>query len=225
MKKVLYSILVTGMFTMPLVAKDLKGVLVNEKQKPIAGMKLWVKNTMNSVITGKNGDFFIEQLKESDTIVISVNKRQDAIIPMAGKADGWYVKLEKKSFILKIGNKEEKIEYTGKRRVERNNNIITRQQIEESRASDLYELLQGRVPGLNVETVDGEQRISLRGGTSLELDNEPLFVIDGTNYESSNEADRSVNINDIEKIEVYKDGSVFGFKGANGAIVITTKKL
>ena len=103
--------------------------------------------------------------------------------------------------------------------------IITRQQIEESRASDLYELLQGRVPGLNVEAVDGEQRISLRGGTSLELDNEPLFVIDGTNYESSNEADRSVNINDIEKIEVYKDGSVFGFKGANGAIVITTKKL
>lgn len=144
---------------------------------------------------------------------------------MAGKADGWYVKLEKKSFILKIGNKEEKIEYTGKRRVERNNNIITRQQIEESRASDLYELLQGRVPGLNVEAVDGEQRISLRGGTSLELDNEPLFVIDGTNYESSNEADRSVNINDIEKIEVYKDGSAFGFKGANGAIVITTKKL
>ena len=105
MKKVLYSILVIGMFTMPLVAKDLKGVLVNEKQKPIAGMKLWVKNTMNSVITGKNGDFFIEQLKESDTIVISVNKRQDAIIPMAGKADGWYVKLEKKSFILKIVNK------------------------------------------------------------------------------------------------------------------------
>ena len=48
MKKVLYSILVIGMFTMPLVAKDLKGVLVNEKQKPIAGMKLWVKNTMNS---------------------------------------------------------------------------------------------------------------------------------------------------------------------------------
>ena len=80
---------------------------------------------------------------------------------MAGKADGWYVKLEKKSFILKIGNKEEKIEYTGKRRVERNNNIITRQQIEESRASDLYELLQGRVPGLNVEAVDGEQRITL----------------------------------------------------------------
>ena len=39
MKKVLYSILVIGMFTMPLVAKDLKGVLVNEKQKPIAGMK------------------------------------------------------------------------------------------------------------------------------------------------------------------------------------------
>lgn len=78
---------------------------------------------------------------------------------------------------------------------------------------------------MNVEAVDGEQRISLRGGTSLELDNEPLFVIDGTNYESSNEADRSVNINDIEKIEVYKDGSAFGFKGANGAIVITTKKL
>jgi len=225
MKKVLFFIFVAGIFTMSLTAKDLKGVLVNEKQKPISGMKLWVKNTMTSVLTSKYGDFLIEQIKESDTIVIAVNKRQDAIIPVAGKADGWYVKLGKKSFTLKIGDKEETMEYTDKRRAERNNNIITRQQIEESKANDLYELLKGRIPGLNVETADGEQRISLRGGTSIELNNEPLFVIDGTNYESSNEADRSVNINDIEKIEVYKDGSAFGFKGANGAIVITTKKL
>lgn len=225
MKKSVILFFATSLLTVSLTAKDLKGVLVNEKQKPIAGMKLWIKNTMNSVVTGKYGDFHIEQIKESDTIVIAVNKRQDAIIPVAGKKDGWYVMLEKKTFTIKIGDKEEKNEYTSKRQVERDNNIITRRQIEESKAISLYELLKGRIPGLNIETVDGELKISLRGGTSIELSNEPLFIVDGTNYESSAEADRSVNINDIEKIEVHKDGSAFGFKGANGAIVITTKKL
>jgi outer membrane cobalamin receptor len=100
--------------------------------------------------------------------------------------------LEKKTFTIKIVDKEEKNEYTSKRQVERDNNIITRRQIEESKAISLYELLKGRIPGLNIETVDGELKISLRGGTSIELSNEPLFIVDGTNYESSAEADRSV---------------------------------
>jgi hypothetical protein len=83
MKKSVILFFATSLLTVSLTAKDLKGVLVNEKQKPIAGMKLWIKNTMNSVVTGKYGDFHIEQIKESDTIIIAVNKRQDAIIPVA----------------------------------------------------------------------------------------------------------------------------------------------
>ena len=52
MKKSVILFFATSLLTVSLTAKDLKGVLVNEKQKPISGMKLWRKNTMNSVVTG-----------------------------------------------------------------------------------------------------------------------------------------------------------------------------
>lgn len=56
------------------------------------------------------------------------------------------------------------------------------------------------------------------------MDNEPLFVVDGTLYESSSEVDGVVSINDIDKVEIQKDGAAYGMKGANGVIVITTIK-
>ena len=56
------------------------------------------------------------------------------------------------------------------------------------------------------------------------MDNEPLFVVDGTLYESSSEVDGVVTINDIDKVEIQKDGAAYGMKGANGVIIITTIK-
>ena len=53
---------------------------------------------------------------------------------------------------------------------------------------------------------------------------EGTVEIDGTVYESSQEADSAISVNDIEKIEVLKDGSIYGARGANGAILITTVK-
>jgi TonB-dependent SusC/RagA subfamily outer membrane receptor len=71
--------------------------------------------------------------------------------------------------------------------------------------------------------VNGD-KITIRGGSSFDLDNEPLFVVDGTLYESSSEVDGVVSINDIDKVEIQKDGAAYGMKGANGVIIITTIK-
>ena len=67
-------------------------------------------------------------------------------------------------------------------------------------------------------------KITIRGGSSFDLDNEPLFVVDGTLYESSSEVDGVVSINDVDKVEIQKDGASYGMKGANGVIIITTIK-
>lgn len=53
---------------------------------------------------------------------------------------------------------------------------------------------------------------------------EPLFVVDGTLYESSSEVDGVVSINDIDKVEIQKGWCSYGMKGANGVIIITTIK-
>ena len=91
------------------------------------------------------------------------------------------------------------------------------------------QLLQGRAAGVNVTSTSGEPgaraSIRIRGGNSIQGDNEPLFVIDGfiagTDFNLNN-----INVNDIESIEILKDASaisIYGTRGANGVILITTK--
>lgn len=91
------------------------------------------------------------------------------------------------------------------------------------------QLLQGRAAGVNVTSVSGSPgaraSIRIRGGNSVQGDNEPLYVIDGfiagTNFNLNN-----INVNDIESIDILKDGSaisLYGTRGANGVILISTK--
>ncbi|MBO4431382.1 MAG: TonB-dependent receptor [Bacteroidaceae bacterium] len=116
---------------------------------------------------------------------------------------------------------------------------------ENSTASTLDGALSGQVAGLNVTASSGqpgaESSIRIRGGNSINASNEPLYVVDGFIYfkdastsgtglgaiESSLNPLATINPNDIESIEVLKDVSataIYGSRGANGVILITTKK-
>ncbi|WKN33875.1 TonB-dependent receptor [Porifericola rhodea] len=91
------------------------------------------------------------------------------------------------------------------------------------------QILQGRAPGVQVTQVSGEPgaatSIRIRGGNSIQGNNEPLWVIDGIivgqNFDLNN-----INTNDIKSIEILKDAtavSIYGTRGANGVILLTTK--
>ena len=91
------------------------------------------------------------------------------------------------------------------------------------------QLLQGRLTGVNVTSSNGAPgaaaSIRIRGGNSIQGDNEPLYVIDGFIAGSGFNLN-NINVNDIESIEVLKDASaisIYGTRGANGVIMITTK--
>ena len=213
MKKRLFLALCTSLFILTAVGQDFRGVIVNAKQRPLKGMKVWKKNTTESVKTDEMGVFSFSGLKPTDTLVVSISKKEEAVIPIG--------KIEKKFFILFDGQKDEKREYTKILRASYNSNVLTREQIQKLSANNIYDLFKGgAIPGV---TVNGD-KITIRGGSSFDLDNEPLFVVDGTLYESSSEVDGVVSINDIDKVEIQKDGAAYGMKGANGVIVITTIK-
>ena len=116
---------------------------------------------------------------------------------------------------------------------------------ENSTASTLDGALSGQVAGLNVTAASGQpgadSSIRIRGGNSVNASNEPLYVVDGFIYykdaaasgtglgaiESNLNPLATINPNDIESIEVLKDVSataIYGSRGANGVILITTKK-
>lgn len=106
---------------------------------------------------------------------------------------------------------------------------FNKEMIEERPAPNLVSVLQGSVPGLNVElygsNAEGSNNATtIRGSNSINASNAPLIILDGSPYYFSWS---ELNPDDIESIEVLKDASsaaIYGARGANGVILITTKK-
>ncbi|MDR0810819.1 MAG: TonB-dependent receptor [Paludibacter sp.] len=99
--------------------------------------------------------------------------------------------------------------------------------IERVSSSNAMQALQAQVPGLDIRQSDGQAggglSITMRGTRSIVANNNPLILVDGVQYGSTID----INPSDIESIEVLKDASstaIYGTKGANGVIIITTKR-
>jgi TonB-dependent SusC/RagA subfamily outer membrane receptor len=107
--------------------------------------------------------------------------------------------------------------------------IITAEDLDRTPVESIERTLAAKVPGLYIShTADGSIAIRIRGNSSIEGSNEPLFVIDGTPVNSGPGGSLTgINPKDIATIEVLKDAvstSFYGVRGANGVIVIKTKR-
>ena len=110
-------------------------------------------------------------------------------------------------------------------------NTVTAEQIERQGGSDepIEKVLQGRVAGVTVSRApDGGFAVRIRGVSSFYGNNEPLYVLDGVPIQPGPSGTLTgINPHDIESIKVLKDPAetaLYGMRGANGVIVITTKK-
>ncbi len=106
---------------------------------------------------------------------------------------------------------------------------VNMEELQKAPVASAIEALAGRVAGVQVSSASGKPganiNIVVRGANSLTQDNSPLYVIDGFPTEDSNGA--TLNPSDIESIEVLKDASataIYGARGANGVVIITTKR-
>jgi TonB-dependent SusC/RagA subfamily outer membrane receptor len=106
---------------------------------------------------------------------------------------------------------------------------VTSEDIERNPGQPIERVLQGRFAGVEVtRTADGGIAVRIRGATSFNASTAPLYVVDGIPIEPGpNGALTGINPNDIESIEVLKDAAdtaMYGMRGANGVIVIKTKR-
>ena len=110
-------------------------------------------------------------------------------------------------------------------------------QLQERPSPSLNQAIAGRVPGVQVNTNSGrpggQTNVRIRGFSSINTSNNPLFIVDGiqlpvgTQNNNSNSID-FINPNDIASVEILKDASataIYGARGANGVIMITTKEV
>lgn len=225
----------------PLINSHLEGkVLDSATKQPIAGVVLQIKGVTHSVATGQDGRFtFITGQKFPYTLIVTfIGYKTKEVV-----ADGSPITIliaentTQLNDVVVVGyGTQKKSDLTGSiASVPKN---ILNQPV-----ATFDNLLQGAVPGVSVTQNSGQPgstaTIRVRGGNSISFGNAPLYVIDGfiiyndndyanvgSNGTSTN-ALSTIDPNDIESIEVLKDASataIYGSHGANGVVIITTKK-
>ncbi|SOE20777.1 TonB-linked outer membrane protein, SusC/RagA family [Spirosomataceae bacterium TFI 002] len=205
---------------------QVKGKVTDANSEELIGVSIAVQGTNRGVISDVSGNFSIDA-KPSEKLVFSYVGYEPQVITV-GNQTTINVILNEDAAVL---DEVVVVGYgvTMKRDLTGAVGQIDADKLADVPASRVDQMLQGRAAGVQVTAVNGSPgaraSIRIRGGNSVNADNEPLYVIDGfivgTDFNLNN-----INTNDIESIEVLKDAtaiSIYGTRGANGVILITTK--
>lgn len=209
-----------------LFAQKVTGVVIDESNTPIPGVNVVVKGTTNGVITGGDGSYSIvpgdivkdvlsfsfiglepKEVEINGQQVINVQLQSSNLQLEEVVAVGYGV-VKKKDLTGAVGS-------------------VNAEEIARTASSNAMQAMQAQIPGLDIQQSTGESgsglNITLRGNRSLSASNSPLILVDGIEYGST----LDINSSDIESMDVLKDASstaIYGTKGANGVILITTKR-
>ena len=174
--------------------------------------------TSNDSVTqlSDKGIVLFDNIFVDDTLIIYTNKRY-YFFPTKEK-ESISVVIKRNNIYLHDPNSIElvKMERVSPNALKMNNEIYE--------YSNLAEYMRGRIAGVSLVFEGGEYNLYIRGPSSFLLDSSALIVLDGMVLDSFKTANNSVSVREIESIEVIKDGDGYGMRGANGVVVITTKK-
>ena len=208
-------------------AQDVKvSGTINDSMGPIIGANVIEKGTTNGVITDVDGKF---------TLTVS---SKDAVIQISyiGFTSQEFKVGNQTVFNIKLSEDTQKLDevvvvgYGSQRKSDLTGGIVAvgEEKLQMVTTNNLMDKLAGQIPGMNVTTGNAkpgeDQSLRVRGENSLSADNSPLIVMDGIPYSGSlGDIDPDI----IENMSVLKDASstaIYGSRGANGVILIQTKK-
>ena len=209
------------------VQLSISGNVVDSEGEPLPGANVVEKGTTNGTLTDSDGNFTLKVADENAVLVISYIGFTTQEIPLNGRVNV-SITLETSISALEelvvIGyGQVSKKELTG------SVSNVDAEALENLPVSRVDQVLAGRAAGVQVTSINGapgqRSSIRIRGGNSINANNEPLYVLDGfvvgTNFDLN-----ALNVNDIESIDILKDAtaiSVYGAQGSNGVVLITTK--
>jgi TonB-linked SusC/RagA family outer membrane protein len=222
-------------------ANMIGGRIIDREGKALAGVSVSVRNTHRGTISDLNGEFTIRAVNDDMLLLSSVGFiTRDIPAGLAARSPivmnpSDQPLTEVLVTALGIGKQEKSLGYSA---TELDGDLFT-----QSRAVNIGNALAGQVAGVNV--VDnatgpyGSSRVLIRGNASLSGNNQPLYVVDGVPFDNTNQGHAgqwggsdlgdglsTVNPDDIESVVVLKGvaaSALYGYRGGNGAILITTK--
>ena len=224
MKK-FFTLMALCMLSIGMMAEQqVSGVVVDEKNEPIIGASIQVKGGTQGTITDYDGEFFLTVPDDATVLVVSYVGMQSQEV--AVKRNVRVVLHEATEVIQEVvvtgyGNVS-KGSYAGSAQA------VDAETIEKKSPTEISKALAGEVAGVQVINTSGQPgtnaTIVVRGVGSLNGSSTPLYVVDGVTYDGDIS---SIDPGDIASTTILKDAtatSLYGSRGANGVIVITTKK-
>lgn len=226
---------------------DVTGTVTDDKGEPLAGVVVQIKNATASAVTDVNGRYKI-RVPDANTILtyrfIGFDNQEIAVNGQTVINVTLRMKTSSLNDVVVVGYGTQK-----QKDVTGSVGFVTAENMNKGPQLTPQQLIQGKIAGVNISQNSGKpgtsNTIRIRGGQSVTQSNDPLYVIDGvpiavSNLNQSNIAGNTTNVfdqepvnplqtlnpNDIESISVLKDASataIYGSRGANGVIVITTK--
>ena len=226
-KKLLITLTVVLGLCLSTFAQQLQvtGTVKDQAGTPVAGATILIEGTTIGSTSNADGSYSIAAPSDA-TLLISFIGYQDQQIPVAGKTR-IDITLQEDSqaiedvIVMAFGTAKKEA-FTGSATVIKSDDIAKSQQ------SNVAQALAGKVAGVQLTNTSGQPgaspEIRIRGFSSLNAGNSPLWIVDGMPYSGDL---NNLNPNDIESMTVLKDAAsnaLYGARGANGVVMITTKK-
>lgn len=202
-----------------------KGTVISGEDKmPVIGATIVVKGSSKGVNSDFDGKYTLNNISPKDVLVIGFLGFKTVEVTVGNKTViDVVLQIDAQSLdeVVVVGyGTSKKSDVTGAL------TSVSSKDFDKQPLSDVSQALQGRAAGVQVTQTSGEPggnfKIRIRGANSITGGNEPLYVVDGQFVDIS-----TVNVNDVQSMEVLKDASstaIYGTRGANGVILITTKK-
>jgi TonB-linked SusC/RagA family outer membrane protein len=228
MKKLLLFVsvlLFTGQILM--AQKTVSGAIYGIDKMPLVGATVLVQGTNNSVITNYDGLYTISVKSENDILLFSYLGFVTTKVAVGSQTKINVVLKEEQNQlneVVVVGyGTQKKSDVTGAV------SSVNAKTLEARPTLNIEQALQGSMAGVNVSvgsnTASGaSNKITIRGRKSINASSDPLIVLDGIVFNGSLS---DINVNDMQNVEVLKDASsaaIYGSRGANGVILLTTKK-
>ena len=204
--------------------KTVTGTVKDAAGEPMIGVSIIVSGSNQGGVTDLDGKFTINNVSEKGVLNFSYVGYKDQKVSVAGKSSITVVMEEDNTTLEDVVV----IGYGTMKRKDLTGAVasVTGDKLAANPVANVAEALQGQLPGVNVISQDGRpgatMSIRVRGGGSITQSNEPLYVVDGVQVSSIDD----IPADNIESIDVLKDAAstaIYGARGANGVILITTK--
>lgn len=211
--------------TLTFAQNKVTGTVVDINGDPVIGAGVQVKGTSTGTVTDLDGNFTISNVKEGQQLVISYIGYLNQTVPAKTNAPLSITLVEDNqnlNEVVVIGYGSVK-----KRNLTAAVAKMDNKGIQDRPLARAEQALQGQLAGVTVRTISGEpgtdQQIRVRGAASVNASSDPLYVVDGVPQTTIS----NLNPNDIQSIEVLKDAAsaaIYGSRGSNGVVIVTTKR-